>query len=431
MATPSAGAGPSTTDLVPLAQDFVNLLVKGDFESAEARFDATMKEAMPTSKLEETWNALIGQVGAFKQQIGTRTQEAAPYHIVFVTAAFEKANLDIRVVFDDQKQIAGLFFAPAQAAAEYQPPAYAKPSSFTEKGVTVGSGQWALPGTLTVPNGAGPFPAVVLVQGSGPNDRDETVGANKPFKDLAWGLASNGVAVLRYEKRTKQYATQMATMTNSITVKEETVDDAIAAVSLLKATDGIDHAKIFVLGHSLGGLVMPRIGLQVPDATGLIILAGNTRPLEDLILEQTTYIASLQPNLTDADKAKLEDLKKQVARVKDPSLSLSTPASDLPLGIPPAYWLDLRGYKPAEVAAGQKQPTLILQGERDYQVTMADFQGWKDALSSRGNVELKSYPKLNHLFMEGEGKSRPEEYNQPGHVADYVVGDIAGWIKKQ
>src|SRR5437868_1155092 len=73
--------------------------------------------------------------------------------------------------------------------------------TFDEREVTVGKGEWELPGTLGLPKGSGPFPAVVLVQGSGPQDRDETMGVNKPFQDIAWGLASNGIAVLRYDKR--------------------------------------------------------------------------------------------------------------------------------------------------------------------------------------------------------------------------------------
>ena len=76
-----------------------------------------------------------------------------------------------------------------------------------------------------------------------------------------------------------------------------------------------------------------------------------------------------------------------------------------------------------------KQPMLILQGERDYQVTMEDFAGWKKNLSSKASVEFKTYPNLNHLFMEGEGKSTPHEYETAGHVAEIVINDIADWMK--
>jgi fermentation-respiration switch protein FrsA (DUF1100 family) len=164
---------------------------------------------------------------------------------------------------------------------------------------------------------------------------------------------------------------------------------------------------------------------------GLILLAANSRPLEDVILEQIEYVLSLQKGPDDKTKEALEKLKKQVERVKDPKLSADTPAAELPFGGPAAYWLDLRKYDPVATAAKLKQPMLILQGERDYQVTMTDFEGWKKGLKERKNVTLKSYPKLNHLFMEGEGKATPAEYDKAGHVAAEVIDDIAGWIKKQ
>ena len=195
-----------------------------------------MKAAAPASKLEELWGSLQKQVGAFQQQTGVHTDRMQGYDVVFVTCQFEQSLLDVKVVFDASGQIAGLFFLPALPSHTFEPPAYAKADSFQEQDVTVGSGEWALPGTLTLPVGEGPFPAVVLVHGSGPNDRDETIGPNKPFRDLAWGLASQGIAVLRYEKRTKQYPEKMAAIQDTLTVKEETVDDALAAVELLRQT---------------------------------------------------------------------------------------------------------------------------------------------------------------------------------------------------
>ncbi len=295
----------------------------------------------------------------------------------------------------------------------------------------MGSGEWALPGTLTVPNGPGPFPAVVLVHGSGPNDRDETIGPNKPFRDLAWGLASQGIAVLRYDKRTKVHAAQFTPeILANLTLQQETIDDALLAVQLLRGTQNIDPQRIFVLGHSLGAMAAPRIGQQDPALAGLILLAGPTIPLEDEILDQYTYLFNLDGTLTDAEKTELEKLQAQVARVKDPNLSDQVPATDLPLGIHAAYWLDLRDYHPAEVAKTLAMPMLVLQGGRDYQVSPTkDFAGWKTALADKANATLKLYPDLNHLMIAGQGQPNPAEYQTEGHVAPEVVSDIAAWIK--
>ena len=171
----------------------------------------------------------------------------------------EDFTLDIKLVFDHDKQITGLFMVPAKSPIEYKSPAYVDRKSFRAQAVTVGSGEWALPGTLTMPDGAGPFPAIVLIHGSGPNDRDETIGPNKPFRDLAEGLPSRGIAVLRYEKRTRQHSGKMAALKDTLTVKEEVTDDALLAVALLRKTEKIDSRRVFILGHSLGGMMVPRI----------------------------------------------------------------------------------------------------------------------------------------------------------------------------
>ena len=162
------------------------------------------------------------------------------------------------------------FFHTAQEYYERQHtlPPYVDSEAFTEREVTVGRGEWSLPGTLSVPLQGDLHPAVVLVHGSGPNDRDETIGANKPFKDLALGLASKGVAVLRYEKRTLEHGSKMASLMEVLTPEEEVIEDALAAVSLLKETEGIDPDRIYVLGHSLGGTLAPRIAQGDPHIAG-------------------------------------------------------------------------------------------------------------------------------------------------------------------
>jgi uncharacterized protein len=429
----STGTVNVSPERIKSAQDFVDLLAKGDYAAAEEQMDDTMKTALPVSKMDELWSSLQKQAGAFQKQAGYHIDQIQGYDIVFVTCQFEQTLVDVKVVLDASGKVAGLFFLPALPSGTespaYEPPAYVKSDSFQEQDVTVGSGEWALPGTLTLPNGAGPFPAVVLVHGSGPNDRDETIGPNKPFRDIAGGLASQGIAVLRYEKRTKQYGAQMAADQATLTVKEETIDDAVAAVALLRQTAGIDPQRIFVLGHSLGGMLLPRIAQADTHIAGLISMAGATRPLEDLIQDQSTYLANLDGTVTADEQSALDQLAEMVKRVKDPQLNASVPASDLPLGIPPSYWLDLRGYSPAEVAKTLAQPMLILQGGRDYQVTTADFDLWKTALSPRANVQFKFYADLNHLFITGSGPGTPDEYAAAGHVSEQVIDDIANWIK--
>jgi dienelactone hydrolase len=422
---------PKLADLEKSAKAFVKLLEKGEFKKATQDFDATMKEKMPADKLEGVWKDLVQQVGAFKQQGSTRTEKVKEYIIVHVTCEFAMDTLETRVVFNKDKQIAGLFFGPKKkAAADYQAPAYVKRESFRERDLTVNTGEWPLPATLTEPNGNGPWPVVVLVHGSGPQDRDEMIGPNKPFRDLAWGLASNGISVLRYEKRTKAHATRMKADVEKITVKEEVIDDALAAVALLRKTERIDPKRIFVLGHSLGGMCLPRIGAQDPLIAGLVSLAGSTRALEDVVVDQFNYILSLN-ELTDEQKKRIEELRDKCAEMQKQLHNGGALPAKLPLGFTAAYLANLSQYRPAESAKTVKQPMLILQGERDYQVTVQDFDGWKKSLAGRKDVTFKTYPKLNHLFMEGVGKAKPSEYEKEGHVSGEVIEDIAAWIKSK
>jgi alpha-beta hydrolase superfamily lysophospholipase len=410
------------------AQAVLEALGQRDFARVESQLTDKMKAALPNG-LEPSWTTLTKQAGAFKSCGATRVQAMANMQVTVTLCEFERARLDGQVVFDRDGKIAGLLFRPPAApATPYAPPAYATPAAHTESALTVGSGDWPLPATLDMPVGSGPFPALVLVHGSGPNDRDETILGNKPFKDLALGLASRGIAVLRYDKRTKVYPGRLAGAAD-FTVKQEVVDDALAAAKTLRAQPRIDPARVFVLGHSLGGMLIPRIAAGDASLAGVIVLAGAARPLEQAILEQTEYLAMADGTITPDEQTQVDEAKKLAATVR--ALTPEDAKSAKPIfGAPASYWLDLRGYDAPAAAKTVAQPMLVLQGERDYQVTMDEFARWKSALAGKPQVMFHSYPALNHLFMSGTGKSLPSEYETAGHVDEAVVRDIADWIKR-
>lgn len=421
----------SEVNIEDRAVRFVMLMAQGDFATPIQWFDSTMTQAAPPDKLEQIWGGVVEQAGSFKQELGVRTEKFGDYDAVLVKCEFERTHLDVKVHFDSAKAIAGLFFAPGQPIYDYEPPDYVDTTAFHEVAVNVGTGDWALPGTISMPEGEGPFAAVVLVHGSGPHDRDETMGPNRPFRDLAWGLASQGIAALRYEKRTKHHADKMAGIRNRLTVKEETVDDALEAVRLLQRVTGIDAQRIYVLGHSLGGYLVPRIGQRDRRIAGFIILAGSTTPMEDAILRQMTYIYCLDDTISSEEQEQIDQIKRQITLVKDPGLTPTVADDSLPFGIPAGYWLDLRDYNPGDVAKQLGRPILVVHGGRDYQVVEEDLEHWRRALSDLDNVTFKVYPDMNHLFIEGEGVSTPEEYLEPGHVAGTVVDEVVRWINAE
>jgi len=414
---------------------FVADLGSEKYDAADHLFSANIQQAFPADKLKAAWQQVLARAGRF-QAIQSLSHDASNGGDLYsVVCKFESAQVTLAIQVDAEQHIAG--FHVTQMSEDgpevaWKPPEYAKPDSFEERAVTVGQPPYALSGTLTMPKGAGPFPAAVLVHGSGPNDQDESYGPNKMFRDLAWGLATNGAAVLRYTKRTRQYGAQMTKDAAGLTVKQETTDDARAAVAMLAATPQIDAAHIFLIGHSLGGYLGPRIAAGDSQIAGLILLAGSARPLEDMVVEQVKFeVDAAGASATRQGEEAIANAEADRRAIDDPNLKPGTTVRFAGTQIPSDYFLDLRGYDPPKIAASLKIPMLILQGERDIQVRMTDFNLWRVALASHKNVTFKSYPAATHYFMPGTGPGTAAEYNTPNHVETEVLEDIAAWILKE
>lgn len=414
------------------AKKFIDSLAKKDFAAAYDLFADDVKAQLPAEALPQVWAQVAGAYGEFRSlKELKKTPDAAK---IVAVLEFADKTQNFLFSFNNQGKILGFVVAPpgegSNETFKYETPAYADVNSFTETEVAIGAGgEWALPATLTMPKGKTSVPAVVLVHGSGPNDRDETLGGNKVFKDLAWGLASKGIAVLRYEKRTRQHGAKLGSVKN-FTVNEEMVDDAALAARLLMTTPNIDPKKVFVLGHSLGGYLLPRISEREKKIAGLISFAGAAQPLEDIITVQYTYIFGLDGKISPAEQEEIDKTKKTAAKIKALAES-DRESSENYFGAPASYYLDLRNYNPPQAARKLKQPMLILQGESDYQVTMQDFANWKNALGKKKNVTFKSYPHLTHLFMESTGENPgPGDYAKSNHVNAQVITDISDWILK-
>ena len=290
----------------------------------------------------------------------------------------------------------------------------------TEK-VTIGEGsEWPLSGLLTLPDGDGPFPAVVMVHGSGPSNMDEKVMAITPFKDLAEGLAAKGVASVRYDKRTFTYARKMARL--SPTVKEETIDDAVLAAQLLKEDARVDSGRVFILGHSMGAMLASRIDAEGADARGLILMAGTPYRLEEVVLKQLKqsggsssvlkWITGLEYKIFSKKFAGLYEMSDEEARKKKFAGSLTL------------YYFKEMGQKTAaDYLLENEKPALILQGGKDFQVLLA----------GRPNTVFKLYPGLNHVFVEAiysDIMKAKQEYSTERHIGDEVISDIAEFVKK-
>lgn len=411
------------------SDEILQALQKHDYARATARLDARMRAAMDANKLRQVWEQMLPQqFGAYDHAAATRVQSSGAASVAETPLHFAKGWLSMRVACDAAGTVSGLFFAPGQPPSDGAAPATAQAHAANERSLMIASPLGPLPGTLTLPPGNGPFPAVLLVAGSGPMDRDETIGPNKPFRDLARGFAAAGIASLRYDKRTLAYGAQMAN--KPITVDDEVTDDAVTALRLLGQQPQIDPHRLFVLGHSLGGLMVPRIAQRYTHLAGAILLAAPVSFGVNTILRQSRYIDQLQGMSAQAIDKQLAPIV--AARDTLAHADPAHPPTGALLGAPMSYWLSLRTYDPVSVAATLHTPMLILQGDADYQVTAnGDYAHWKAAFAHDPRVQMHDYPGLSHLFMPAGTPPGPADYAKPGHVDATVLHDISAWIASQ
>jgi dienelactone hydrolase len=419
---PAGAAFSQQKDHVAESVRVFNDIRSREFAKVTALFDSSVSARIDTTRLRQVWDNLLKLAGPFVKVIDTTSDHQQYFDVVIQHCQFEKRKIDFKVVFGVNEKIKGISFLPGEPAVQYKLPPYFIKDSINEKTLIMQNGPYRLPGILTTPARPGKFPAIILIHGSGPNDKDETVGPTKIFKDLSIGLSRKGFAVYRYDKRSRVFAGRMSKDKN-VTVEDETIEDAVAAINLVKKDSLVDSTAIFVVGHSMGGMLLPRIAKKAGALKGLIFLAANGRHLEDLLLEQTTYVLSFDTSGQDKTQI-LDSIKREAAKIK--SLRPLDPDSSFIFHIPRAYWLDLNNYDPIASASQLKIPMLFLQGGRDYQVTEKDFNMWKDGLKN-STAKFKLYPDLNHFFIAGKGKSTPAEYTKAANVDESVIKDIAAW----
>lgn len=423
-------------------------LVKGDYAAARVGMDPAIRNALAATTLGKVWTQEQAAYGEY-QAHGVAVEHSSPTgSIVFTPLQLASTPQVLEVSCDATGAINGLhILPPAQAkviAAELAGTGATKgPASIAAQTLADGvrieplavpSPAGLLRGALTLPAGAGPFPAVVLVAGSGPHDMDETVEGNKPFKDLAEGLAKVGIASLRYDKRTFDYPGKVGA-NPGFTVDDEVTDDALAALRLLAQQTAVDPQRVFVLGHSLGAEMAPRIAKRDPQLAGAILLAAPARPFLALVAAQLRELGPAQgmsrAALAHAEQAIADE--RQLLANANPASPPKGSFAPIPGGPPlsQVYLLSLHAVDQVATAKALTLPLLILQGGNDFQVSPTrDFDAWKRALAGKPNVTFHLFPGLSHLFMPGPTKT-PADYAKPAHVAPQVIALIARWIAAQ
>ncbi len=335
-----------------------------------------------------------------------------------------------------------------------------KPYSYYSEEVTFQNekANISLAGTLTIPKTEGNFPVVILISGSGPQNRDEELLDHKPFLVLSDYLTKNGVAVLRYDDR----GVEKSTGNFNAATSADFATDVESAIAYLKTRKEINKKKIGLIGHSEGGLIAPMVASKSKEVAFIVLLAGPGIPGNELLLLQKELIeramgvseAEIKEGLES--NAKLFDVVIQSVDIQKLKVDLTTklnemfannPSTEIPNGMTKEQFIAMQvdqiaspwmeyfiKYNPKLALEKVKCPVLALNGEKDLQVPPKEnLAAIKNALHKGGNknVTTKELPNLNHLFQECE-TGAPAEYGTIEQTfAPIALEEIKNWIKLQ
>lgn len=415
------------------ATKFLQSAKNGDWESAHSRLGVNL-QSLPKESLQVIWNSLTSPYGGIKGNSLKESKNNGVHTKVTYTITAENGTYDLHLNLDKQGKIDDFSTSASYPTGYFLNPNYNNPNHYSEKQVVIGEGKFSLPGVLTVPKGEGPFPVVVLVHGSGPNDMDSTAYAFKPFRDIAQGLANEGIAVLRYDKRTNAHPIKFS-LNPAFTIHDETVADANLAVEKMKTLPEIDPENIYVLGHSQGAYALPLIfkNDKNSDIKGGIGVAGPAGTFQDLMLWQFEQQVERAKQMNESAET-IEAAKQQLAAFQQQYNVIMNPeltTENLPPELLGLHWFfDLRDYKAPILAKEQEVPLLIVQGEKDLQVPSSHLDEWKKALQNRKNVQFRLYPNMIHMMTNYDGKPNVmTEYFTPANVSKVFLSDVAEWVK--
>lgn len=415
----SSSSDDSIEELKSISKELALQMVEGEFKETYQNFSALVKLQMSEKALKEAWDKTIDGMGEYLEIYDISLENTEKYQIVIVILRFENNGLKISFTYNNKNKLEGLWlnYAPIKEDA-------ITTETFEEIEVNFGESEYPISGVLTLPKDVKLPPVVVLVPGSGSHDLNETVGANKPFRDIAHGLAEQGIASIRYNEKLFLYP-ELAD--NDLTIEMDSLDDAAGAIAYAASSEQVNADQIYVLGHSLGAMMAPKIATDSKEVAGLILLAGSPRRLEDIIYDQVVDAVANTEGITEEQAE--EAIASTITGV-DAVKGLKEAGHQLLLGIPATYWYSLNQINIGELAKELTIPMFIAQGSADFQVYKEkDYTLWQELLGDQKTVTFKLYGNLNHLFMTTNGKTDVTEYNTKGTVDQTVIDDMVLWIK--
>ncbi len=409
------------------------LLAKRDFDKFKESISEEFKKATEGQDL-DVFKMLEQELGTYKEIVKTEIETQNGYYLTDSTLQFEKGTVDQTIAFNGEMVADGVNYLNMKKDIVPEE---------GEKEITLDAGTgYPVKGMIKMPKGevkAG----IVIVDGSGPNDMNMTLGQNKMMKHLSDQLAEKGFAVLRFNKRTYQYGKELAKigMQNKTLIKDEFIDDAAEGLKTLAKEQGIPTDKLFILGHSQSGSYLPVINETAGNlAKGYIILSGTPTNIAELSKKQLETV--IEEGSENADEKQVEMMKQNIKTNDELLKKIETMSEEelnkpenYPFGIPGVYVKDLMKYDPIKLYNDSKLPIFIRIAEFDKQVPVSELELWKTGLDKNENDSIEEVKGANHMMQPSDGKTKlanliTDEYQKDAPIVSSVIDDIAAWIEK-
>ena len=378
------------TELEEFSKNLSLELTKGKVNEIYDILTPTVKKQFTEKDLKEAWNMIVADMGNFIELGEISEVIEGNNKTVYVILKYENIHIEVSYYYNESKKLEGIFFDYVTSEEEFVSNDY-----FEESEITFGKKENPIEGILTMPKDVKKPPVAILVHGSGHHDADETIGPNKPFRDIAHGLARQGIAVIRYKE------SSIEKVMDKLTIQDDSLNDASQAIKYAQSCGKFNTDKIYLIGHSLGGMMAPKLAADNKEVDGIVSLGGSPRKLEDIVYDQNNILLKEDKSVTeDIFKAHMAEVKMAVDKIKN----LKEASSEEILGYPASYWYSLNQIDIAGIAKSLDIPILIAQGSADFQVYAdIDYKAWQELLEGKDNVTFRLYDNLNHLFMTSNG----------------------------
>lgn len=412
-------------------KEIIGYFQSGDVDEIYSQFDTNMAKLLSPDRLEPIWNQMTRNYGKFN---GFGKQDSVITNGNLITNTdldFEKAVINFMLSFNNtDNKITGMYISEqekkkTETDEELPLPSYIDTTLFTEQEIVI-KDIYDLNGKLTIPKSFSKKIVFILVHGSGPQDMEGSFGKHKFLQNLAWGLSSSGYATVRYNKLTLQHGSKLVREIPEMTQDDEYNNSILGAFELLKSYDELKDCKIVLIGHSQGASAITSFS-KSKDVDGMILLSGSPRKLYDIYTEQLQYIFSLEDGINNSEntiltnhKDKVENFYKNKNRV--------IPKDSLPLELNYEYLIHMDEFDAIENLSESKIPVLVVNGGHDYQVTVKDFEMWKNGLNKNNNIKFELIENVNHIFGEIDRMSVPSDYRKYRPIAPKLFELIKKWI---